>query len=57
MDTEFSVNFDRLTVLVIGMAGTGKTTFVNVTHKSLWISSSNWTNFWTTKKKVPFLSI
>jgi len=32
MDEEFKVNMDRMALLVIGMAGTGKTTFVNVSY-------------------------
>ena len=30
MDEELKINPDRIALLVIGMAGTGKTTFVNV---------------------------
>lgn len=31
MEEELKINSDRMALLVIGMAGTGKTTFVNVT--------------------------
>ena len=30
MDEEFHINENKLSILVIGMAGTGKTTFVDV---------------------------
>lgn len=30
MEEELKINSDRMALLVIGMAGTGKTTFVNV---------------------------
>jgi len=36
MDEEFHINENKLSILVIGMAGTGKTTFVDV-HNNIYI--------------------
>lgn len=39
MDEELKIDTDRMALLVIGMAGTGKTTFVNVNYVSYPLSN------------------